>query len=90
MAGDWATWASALDDTPSFDDVARQVGTLPAYAGAPTVEAVVQRMTQHEALVYIVRTLLADPSLRAASRRVYEANWIVRQATVLLLAAMAA
>jgi len=40
--------------------------------------------------VYIVRTLLADPSLRAASRRVYEANWIVRQATVLLLAAMAA
>jgi len=83
---DWTSWASrALADAPSFDEMALRVAGLPRYRGIPTLDSIQTQMTEHDALVYIAHRLLGEPALRAASRRVYEGNWLVRQATVALL-----
>lgn len=80
-----------LGDTLSFDEMARRVVALPSYrAGPVTLEAVQHRMTEQHALMFIAHRLLGDPLLCAAARKVYDANWVIRQATVTLLGAMEA
>lgn len=85
--GDWLSWASDSlgDAAPSFDVIAHRVAALPGYGTALGLDPVRPGLAEHEAIVYIARRLLSEPPLAAASRCVYESNWIIRQATVALL-----
>jgi len=86
---DWLSWAgTAMQDAPSFDEMSLRVSKMPAYRGIPTVDAIETRMSEEQALIFIANRLLGESSMRAAARRVYDSNWIVRQATVALLSTM--